>query len=191
MFGYSAEKATTRQPALLPDTSTTCGLTCRFHDVSGTFCETRLSKERPRPSTRRGRSLPPRSTAQDPQGSSAALHRLLTAVERRSYHAALFGQQESNCTVTGAPAQFVVALHRSTFLCDSCHWQPRAPLVKFFRCSWASSSAGRAPRSQRGGRGFESPLVHQLTSEAKRRSHTLHLWAALQWQASFDHQHLA
>src|SRR5437016_11308638 len=26
---------------------------------------------------------------------------------------------------------------------------------------WASSSAGRAPRSQRGGRGFESPLVHQ------------------------------
>src|SRR6516225_8685336 len=27
---------------------------------------------------------------------------------------------------------------------------------------WASSSAGRAPRSQRGGRGFESPLVHQI-----------------------------
>jgi hypothetical protein len=26
---------------------------------------------------------------------------------------------------------------------------------------WASSSVGRAPRSQRGGRGFESPAVHQ------------------------------
>src|SRR5580704_11974999 len=28
--------------------------------------------------------------------------------------------------------------------------------------TWASSSAGRAPRSQRGGRGFESLLVHQI-----------------------------
>src|SRR6516225_7466621 len=30
---------------------------------------------------------------------------------------------------------------------------------------WASSSAGRAPRSQRGGRGFESPLVHHNLKE--------------------------
>jgi hypothetical protein len=29
------------------------------------------------------------------------------------------------------------------------------------RLSWGSSSAGRAPRSQRGGRGFESLLLHQ------------------------------
>src|SRR5882762_10190622 len=41
-------------------------------------------------------------------------------------------------------------------------WQATAPLLKSTRCSWASSSAGRAPRSQRGGRGFESPLVHQI-----------------------------
>ena len=27
---------------------------------------------------------------------------------------------------------------------------------------WGSSSAGRAPRSQRGGRGFKSPLLHQF-----------------------------
>jgi hypothetical protein len=27
---------------------------------------------------------------------------------------------------------------------------------------WAASSVGRAPRSQRGGRGFESPAVHQI-----------------------------
>src|ERR1700730_10326005 len=31
------------------------------------------------------------------------------------------------------------------------------------RLSWGSSSAGRAPRSQRGGRGFESLLLHQFT----------------------------
>src|SRR6266436_8414358 len=42
-------------------------------------------------------------------------------------------------------------------------WQGLRCLLKFSRCSWASSSAGRAPRSQRGGRGFESPLVHQTT----------------------------
>src|SRR3954449_7536069 len=28
---------------------------------------------------------------------------------------------------------------------------------------WAASSAGRAPRSQRGGRGFEPHAVHQIT----------------------------
>src|SRR5215469_10896008 len=33
---------------------------------------------------------------------------------------------------------------------------------------WASSSAGRAPRSQRGGRGFESPLVHQYLLQAQQ-----------------------
>src|SRR6516162_6064818 len=32
-------------------------------------------------------------------------------------------------------------------------------------CSWASSSAGRAPRSQRGGRGFESLLVHHYLNK--------------------------
>src|SRR5258708_5431075 len=41
-------------------------------------------------------------------------------------------------------------------------WQASARLLKLCCCSWASSSAGRAPRSQRGGRGFESPLVHQI-----------------------------
>src|SRR6266480_601013 len=45
---------------------------------------------------------------------------------------------------------------------DAC-WQALAPLLKWICCSWASSSAGRAPRSQRGGRGFESLLVHQTT----------------------------
>src|SRR3989440_3087242 len=44
---------------------------------------------------------------------------------------------------------------------DAC-WQALAPLLKWICCSWASSSAGRAPRSQRGGRGFESLLVHQI-----------------------------
>src|SRR5467141_5310291 len=36
-------------------------------------------------------------------------------------------------------------------------------LLKFLCCSWASSSAGRAPRSQRGGRRFDPGLVHQTT----------------------------
>src|ERR1700680_4411136 len=35
--------------------------------------------------------------------------------------------------------------------------------------SWGSSSAGRAPRSQRGGRGFESLLLHQFFSYPIRR----------------------
>jgi hypothetical protein len=30
---------------------------------------------------------------------------------------------------------------------------------------WAASSVGRAPRSQRGGRGFESPAVHQIPNK--------------------------
>ena len=30
-----------------------------------------------------------------------------------------------------------------------------------FASEWAASSVGRASRSQRGGRGFESPAVHQ------------------------------
>lgn len=34
---------------------------------------------------------------------------------------------------------------------------------------WGSSSAGRAPRSQRGGRGFESLLLHQPPSRQRRR----------------------
>src|SRR6266481_8637668 len=55
----------------------------------------------------------------------------------------------------GAP-QFV---HSRKKLC----WHGVRRLLKFGCCSWASSSAGRAPRSQRGGRGFESPLVHQTT----------------------------
>src|SRR5438046_3764159 len=41
-------------------------------------------------------------------------------------------------------------------------WQHFSPLLRWICCSWASSSAGRAPRSQRGGRGFESLLVHQI-----------------------------
>src|ERR1700747_234606 len=41
----------------------------------------------------------------------------------------------------------------------------QSALLNFKRCSWASSSAGRAPRSQRGGRGFESPLVHHNLKE--------------------------
>src|SRR5580704_12313011 len=41
-----------------------------------------------------------------------------------------------------------------------------AALHAFARMSaeWAGSSVGRAPRSQRGGRGFESPLVHHSFS---------------------------
>src|SRR6266705_1656106 len=42
-------------------------------------------------------------------------------------------------------------------------WQLPVSLLKFDGYLWASSSAGRAPRSQRGGRGFESPLVHQFS----------------------------
>src|SRR5579863_822773 len=38
------------------------------------------------------------------------------------------------------------------------------------RLSWGSSSAGRAPRSQRGGRGFESLLLHQFTHRADELS---------------------
>ena len=39
--------------------------------------------------------------------------------------------------------------------------RPSATMVPCFR-QWACSSVGRAPRSQRGGRGFESPHVHQI-----------------------------
>ena len=45
---------------------------------------------------------------------------------------------------------------------DAC-WQAPRPLLKSICCSWASSSAGRAPRSQRGGRRFDPGLVHQTT----------------------------
>src|ERR1700687_3957655 len=55
----------------------------------------------------------------------------------------------------GAPQ----VVYRAKKLC----WQGPRRLLKFGCCSWASSSAGRAPRSQRGGRGFESPLVHQIS----------------------------
>src|SRR5271165_1205849 len=39
------------------------------------------------------------------------------------------------------------------------------------RIGWASSSAGRAPRSQRGGRGFESPLVHHDLNKIETLAH--------------------
>ena len=44
---------------------------------------------------------------------------------------------------------------------------------------WGNSSAGRAPRSQRGGRGFESHLLHHSTSPQYFRSassHCLRVW---------------
>src|SRR5580765_8449171 len=34
--------------------------------------------------------------------------------------------------------------------------------------TWAASSAGRAPRSQRGGREFEPPAVHHFSSKIRR-----------------------
>src|SRR6266849_10850558 len=60
----------------------------------------------------------------------------------------------------GAPQ----VVYRRKKLC----WQGLWRLLKFSCCSWASSSAGRAPRSQRGGRGFESPLVHQHLLQAQQ-----------------------
>src|ERR1700730_1499605 len=57
----------------------------------------------------------------------------------------------------GAPR----VVYRAKKIC----WQGPRRLLKFGCCSWASSSAGRAPRSQRGGRGFESPLVHQILKD--------------------------
>ena len=48
-------------------------------------------------------------------------------------------------------------------------WKEVRRLLNFMGCySWASSSAGRAPRSQRGGRGFESLLVHQHLLQAQQ-----------------------
>jgi hypothetical protein len=38
---------------------------------------------------------------------------------------------------------------------------PRRRMVQFAFLQWAASSVGRAPRSQRGGREFEPPAVHQ------------------------------
>src|SRR3954469_8802284 len=38
---------------------------------------------------------------------------------------------------------------------------PRTRMVQFRFLQWAASSVGRAPRSQRGGREFEPPAVHQ------------------------------
>ena len=45
---------------------------------------------------------------------------------------------------------------------------------------WAVSSAGRAPRSQRGGRGFESLTVHQNPS----RRHTANNGRLAQWESA-------
>ena len=38
-------------------------------------------------------------------------------------------------------------------------------MISSFVREWAASSAGRAPRSQRGGRGFETRAVHQHSSD--------------------------
>src|SRR5207247_1224293 len=61
----------------------------------------------------------------------------------------------ASCPVGKRDASLCVCKQR-----NAC-WQAPDRLLELPRCSWASSSAGRAPRSQRGGRGFESPLVHQ------------------------------
>ena len=37
--------------------------------------------------------------------------------------------------------------------------------VRFSSLKWAASSVGRAPRSQRGGREFEPPAVHQILQQ--------------------------
>src|ERR1043166_5233476 len=42
----------------------------------------------------------------------------------------------------------------------------------FVRSGWASSSAGRAPRSQRGGRRFDPGLVHQSFQQLSPLSET-------------------
>ena len=63
--------------------------------------------------------------------------------------------------------------------------------LMYSRLLWASSSAGRAPRSQRGGRGFESPLVHQhlppssTTYPTLRNSISWAIWAFLGIVAPF------
>ena len=160
MSGCSVEKATTRRLAPLPGTSTTSGLTCPSHDLVGSVCQTSLSKKKPRPSTRRGFSLYPRRRLGNPEAQGRSCAGCAAAAKRCAVShpsgAAEFG------ALAQTAAQFVLASPRSIFVSDSRHWKCRAPLLRFFCCSWASSSAGRAPRSQRGGRGFESPLVHHL-----------------------------
>src|SRR6266850_1201990 len=80
-------------------------------------------------------------------------------VGRRTIHSVLCGLE---CAVWGVPHRWAPqVVFRRKKLC----WQGLRRLLKFSCCSWASSSAGRAPRSQRGGRGFESPLVHQTPSQ--------------------------
>src|SRR5262249_11295813 len=48
--------------------------------------------------------------------------------------------------------------------------QPQVPryAVASLTSAWASSSAGRAPRSQRGGRQFDPGLVHQALPRSKQ-----------------------
>src|SRR5580658_6933642 len=45
-------------------------------------------------------------------------------------------------------------------------WRSQQPLLECF-LQWACSSVGRAPRSQRGGQGFEPPHVHH-SKQTKR-----------------------
>src|SRR5713101_7372033 len=51
--------------------------------------------------------------------------------------------------------------------------------------TWAASSVGRAPRSQRGGRGFESHAVHQFPHEFQRMKR---FWRSAPKQMSLSEQ---
>src|SRR5690348_6698385 len=104
MFGCSVEKATTTRPAPLPDISTTYGLTCRFHDASGIFCDTRLSKENAPPFNKAGFFLPSRQ------------RRNPADVGPRCTYARLWAKQiRAGCPRLGA-AQIVLASHRARFI---------------------------------------------------------------------------
>src|SRR6267143_6021662 len=95
---------------------------------------------------RRGRCIrPPRESRRSGQVARAANRKVCAAI---------------TCSVWGAPTR---SGRPNLFTAErSCVGKGVRRLLKFGCCSWASSSAGRAPRSQRGGRGFESPLVHHL-----------------------------
>jgi hypothetical protein len=80
--------------------------------------------------------------------------------------------------VSKGPAEFLVYFYRSysvespALVRLAVSWKQVPRLLNFIgRYSWASSSAGRAPRSQRGGRGFESLLVHHLIAEIAGFTH--------------------
>src|SRR5262249_16215319 len=75
------------------------------------------------------------------------------------------GVQTGRVTASGEDADALDGSHGASSVTN----RPRAsPCYTWGSSTWAASSAGRAPRSQRGGREFEPPAVHHFPSTIQR-----------------------